>query len=1120
MISTKKSIFASAVALLLCFAMLLGTTFAWFTDSVTSANNIIQSGTLDVEMYWAEGTEDPSNTSWNDASKGAIFNNDKWEPGYVEVRHIKIENKGTLALQYKITIVANGEVTDLSDVIDVYYLDPAAQIATRDQLNANNKLGTLTEVLANLAGTGTGSLAKGEADTVTLALKMQETAGNEYQEKALCDGGFSVQLLATQATGEFDSFGGDYDAGAQWPDMNFGQSVTVPVGELDADNKTIAPTTMSGYGYDVTIPAGVKVADGADKFTLTVDTTERSSNINMNMGQVSRSLDVHIDGISLDNDVPVIIDLGAVLPINYKEANIALYHVEDGVANKMNLVDAPALHNDFSYDPTTGEVSIALASFSEVTAVINEGNPWTGGFDYSWYNEVDTVFEITTAEQLAAFSAIVGGMNKVTGRNSDGTYTYSGEVIQDSFKGKTVKLGANIKIGDVNTNDVDASENGIVFYPIGYYNSEGTYEKTGTAITSGFRNFEGTFDGQGNTISDWYQNTWEMKGDHNWYDATLQYYRDGMGLFGKVYGGTVKNLVVRNFSSDGEITTTGTIAAYADGAHFENIQIYDCNPRVYNIGNGGIVGVVGWYAKEANLKTTFNNITVDNSNKISALWGSYDVSCGGIVGQYYSESGQTSAGKPTNGGLEFTNCTIGAVLDVYNDVCGNYQYYQYRYAGMIVGTLGENTTPAHDHVKFNNVTVYIGNWADYYYCEFEKNSGASYTEDFQFSRVEKNDINFDPNTNMPDFANKPCHHEHTENEDKMGLYLPFDQLYTGYGWGSSPVREATGVTVIRYFYTITYMDAIGEKVLAVEYATEGERSESKLWADKYTVRTESITPAGSNQVFKYWVNAGSAQMTEIPAGNRNDIILYESWDNPYTARFLDQFGNVIYSETFTKSNPTVSVPPVPNVDDCIGVWEDYNLKNATGDVTIRPIYTYAGKLKLTPVDDPKDGVIDYYKVEAVAELDETTIIPGYFNGLPVKVVEKLYKNEDNFDYGSGVTTIIIQEGVEELKGNSLAYTKDLDVVKLPSTITTLGKNTFSRNFGDDKKVLQIIYNGTGDDFKKVMNNSVESTGFLSADLWYGGLKVGSTVECTDGTYTLTKAGGISSKGTWTWTANT
>ena len=117
--TTKTSLVTSAVALLLCFAMLLGTTFAWFTDSVTSAGNIIQTGTLDVEMYWAEGTEDPSTVTWQDASQGAIFNYNNWEPGYVEVRHIKIENKGSLALTYKLSIIANGEVSDLSDVIDV-----------------------------------------------------------------------------------------------------------------------------------------------------------------------------------------------------------------------------------------------------------------------------------------------------------------------------------------------------------------------------------------------------------------------------------------------------------------------------------------------------------------------------------------------------------------------------------------------------------------------------------------------------------------------------------------------------------------------------------------------------------------------------------------------------------------------------------------------------------------------------------------------------------------------------------------------------------------------------------------------------------------------------------------
>ena len=127
--STKKALVASVLLLALCFSMLVGTTFAWFTDSVTSSGNIIKSGTLDVEMYWAKGTEDPDNANWTDASTGAIFNYDKWEPGYAEVRHIKIANEGTLALKYKVNIIANGEVSDLADVIDVYYVDPAIHLS-------------------------------------------------------------------------------------------------------------------------------------------------------------------------------------------------------------------------------------------------------------------------------------------------------------------------------------------------------------------------------------------------------------------------------------------------------------------------------------------------------------------------------------------------------------------------------------------------------------------------------------------------------------------------------------------------------------------------------------------------------------------------------------------------------------------------------------------------------------------------------------------------------------------------------------------------------------------------------------------------------------------------------
>ena len=216
--STKKALISSILSLALCMAMLIGTTFAWFTDEVTSAGNIIKSGTLDVTMDWMDGKNDPSATDavWTDASTGAIFDYDKWEPGYTQVRHIKIANVGTLALKYKLNIIANGTVSELADVIDVYYMDPAVAVTNRTNLADSNKIGTLSAVLTNLASdnsTATGNLPAGESVIVTLALKMQETAGNTYQNKVI-GADFSVQLVATQLTAEEDSFDNQYDKDA------------------------------------------------------------------------------------------------------------------------------------------------------------------------------------------------------------------------------------------------------------------------------------------------------------------------------------------------------------------------------------------------------------------------------------------------------------------------------------------------------------------------------------------------------------------------------------------------------------------------------------------------------------------------------------------------------------------------------------------------------------------------------------------------------------------------------------------------------------------------------------------------------------------------------------------
>ena len=226
--STKRALLASVMALLICFSMLLSTTFAWFTDSVTSGNNIIKSGTLDVEMEWKDATATGAQQTYKDASEGAIFNYDKWEPGYVEAKNIKISNVGTLALQYNLRIAANGEVSKLADVIDVYYAEGEYTLATREMTELT-KVGTLSDILAGMPANMAGDLEANTADTVTIALKMQEDAGNEYQGLKI-GSDFSVILMATQDNVEKDAFDKNYDD-IEIPEMHIENINGVTYGE-------------------------------------------------------------------------------------------------------------------------------------------------------------------------------------------------------------------------------------------------------------------------------------------------------------------------------------------------------------------------------------------------------------------------------------------------------------------------------------------------------------------------------------------------------------------------------------------------------------------------------------------------------------------------------------------------------------------------------------------------------------------------------------------------------------------------------------------------------------------------------------------------------------------------
>ena len=199
--TSKRALLTSALSLLLCCTMLIGTTWAWFTDSVTSAGNKIQSGTLQVDLLVKGGNTDYTEYTSVKTDNKPIFNYDLWEPGYTLVTNAKVVNNGTLALKF----VSADDIASqkLAEVIDVYYAPSEVDVTSRDDVANLNLLGTLKDVFTqgeavvmndNLEPKGKENCE----DFATIVLKMKEEAGNEYQNQTIS--AFDIQLLATQCT--------------------------------------------------------------------------------------------------------------------------------------------------------------------------------------------------------------------------------------------------------------------------------------------------------------------------------------------------------------------------------------------------------------------------------------------------------------------------------------------------------------------------------------------------------------------------------------------------------------------------------------------------------------------------------------------------------------------------------------------------------------------------------------------------------------------------------------------------------------------------------------------------------------------------------------------------------
>ena len=352
--STKQALISSILAILMCVAMLIGTTFAWFTDTASTGVNKIQSGKLDVTLEMST-----DGTNWESAEGKTLTFKTKdnraadqilWEPGCTyELPQLRVVNKGNLALKYKIQITGIQGDAKLNEVID---------------WTINNAAIDLTEGHLTAGQTGAAFTIKG---------RMQKTAGNEYQ--GLSIDGISITVYATQDTVENDSFDNTYDENADMTPDNLDKlllvNLTFPVAK-DAEGN-ITDTTISNtvdeeinyenpnFTFAAEIPAAAIDPDASELKVTVTPKTAAPAGISVSSDQGVMPYEIKIEGIKADNDVviPVVFYIGKNLK------NVKVYHNTTELIPNYGGED----WESFGYNPNTGFLAVSPKSFSPFTVI-------------------------------------------------------------------------------------------------------------------------------------------------------------------------------------------------------------------------------------------------------------------------------------------------------------------------------------------------------------------------------------------------------------------------------------------------------------------------------------------------------------------------------------------------------------------------------------------------------------------------------------------------------------------------------------------------------------------------------------------------------------------------------
>ena len=440
--NTKRALVTSALAMLVCVAMLIGSTFAWFTDTATTGVNRIQAGNLDIKLFYANNATG-ENADWTEVNADTKLNflqkqadgsvaqgtDIYWEPGCTySLPALKVVNNGNLALKYKIVITGIQGSAKLNKVIDW-----TMKLGDTDfVMGSEHKLAAKT--------------ADGESsDIFTVSGTMQTSAGNEYMREKI--DGINITVYATQDAVESDSFGNDYDKNADgtpqfdtWYDNVATTAAVNSVGDTVIKDKDSEPTVQA------TVP---KDSTAATTLTLIKNEAATPSNITVETGTKALTAEVKLidqDGnkVSAKNGKFFTVSLAigkALNVVGFYHSGTALTKAAD--ANSLTANDM------YFYDTATGYVTFTTDDFSPFTAVVSD-SVFSGG-DGSKAHP----YLVATGEQASQME------------NAKGYFKFINDVVVTDeiyLSGKTVVIDLNGHSVKLDYADGVKPNNGSVFY--------------------------------------------------------------------------------------------------------------------------------------------------------------------------------------------------------------------------------------------------------------------------------------------------------------------------------------------------------------------------------------------------------------------------------------------------------------------------------------------------------------------------------------------------------------------------------------------------------------------------------------------------------------------------------